>query len=98
MQDLSGKILAWNPKAVKLYGWSEDEALGMNIRDMIPENDREDAYKIVQKLSQSEVIKPYNMQRQKKDGTTINVSVTSTALRGDNGDIYAIATTERQIK
>ena len=37
VQDLEGRILAWNPGAERMYGWSEAEALAMNIRDLIPE-------------------------------------------------------------
>ena len=36
VQALDGRILAWNPGAVKTYGWSEAEALAMNIRDAHP--------------------------------------------------------------
>ena len=28
VQDLDGRILTWNPGAVRMYGWSESEALG----------------------------------------------------------------------
>ncbi|MGS0757733.1 PAS domain-containing protein, partial [Roseateles sp. GG27B] len=37
VQDLAGQILAWNPAATRMYGWSEAEALQMNVRDRIPE-------------------------------------------------------------
>ena len=43
VQDLEGRILAWNPGAERMYGWSEAEALAMNIRDLIPEGLREEA-------------------------------------------------------
>ena len=43
VQDLEGRILAWNPGAERMYGWSEAEALTMNIRDLIPEGQREEA-------------------------------------------------------
>ncbi len=32
VQDMDGRILAWNPAAVRMYGWSEAEALMMNVR------------------------------------------------------------------
>jgi two-component system CheB/CheR fusion protein len=32
VQDLDGRILAWNPGAERIYGWSEAEALLMNAR------------------------------------------------------------------
>ena len=40
VQDMEGRILVWNPEAERMYGWSEAEALAMNIRDMIPEDKR----------------------------------------------------------
>ena len=50
VQDLEGRILAWNPGAERMYGWSEAEALAMNIRDLIPEGQREEALAMVQQL------------------------------------------------
>src|SRR4029077_4629226 len=41
VQDLEGRILAWNPAAQKMYGWSEAEALAMNIRDLTPKKEWE---------------------------------------------------------
>jgi two-component system CheB/CheR fusion protein len=32
VQDLEGRILAWNPGAVRLYGWSEAEALAVGCK------------------------------------------------------------------
>ncbi|MFZ9611449.1 MAG: CheR family methyltransferase, partial [Methylococcales bacterium] len=48
-QDLDGNILAWNPAAVKLYGWSEKEALTMKINNIIPDNLREKELSIIQR-------------------------------------------------
>jgi two-component system CheB/CheR fusion protein len=36
MHDFAGNILAWNRGAQRLYGYSESEALAMNILDMVP--------------------------------------------------------------
>ncbi len=36
VQDLDGRTLAWNPGAERLYGWSEAQALQMNVRQRIP--------------------------------------------------------------
>lgn len=95
VQSLDGRILAWNPGAVKLYGWSEAEALKMNVRDRIPEELREEEETKIQQLSRSAVMKPYSTQRITKDGRHLTVSMTSTALVNEAGKIYAIATTER---
>ena len=36
VQDLGGRLLAWNPGVVRLYGWSQAQALAMNVRERIP--------------------------------------------------------------
>jgi two-component system CheB/CheR fusion protein len=95
VQDLDGQIIAWNPGAVRLYGWSEAEALTMNVRDRIPEGLREAALAMVIQLSRAEILAPYLTQRITKDGRVIEVSMTSTALVNEAGAMYAIATTER---
>ena len=36
-----GEIIVWNPKAEKMFGWTEEEIIGKRIKDtVIPENDR----------------------------------------------------------
>jgi two-component system CheB/CheR fusion protein len=95
VQDLDGRILAWNPAAVRMYGWSEAEALVMNVRDRIPEGLKEEALAKIHQLSRAEILEPYRTQRITKSGTVVDVWMTSTALVNEAGQMYAIATTER---
>ncbi len=97
VQDLTGRIIAWNPAAVRMYGWSEAEALMLNTRERIPPALREGALATLTQLSQAEVLAPYRTQRLAKDGTVVKVSIISTALLNADGDMYAIATTEREV-
>ena len=96
VHDIEGRILLWNPVAERFYGWSEAEALRLNIRDTIPENEREDALEGIKRLSQSEILKPFEMQRLTKNCGAVNVWVTATALVNEPQGVYAIATTERR--
>ena len=98
MQDLEGRILAWNPGAERMYGWSEAEALTMNIRDLIPEGQQEKSLAMVKQLARAEVLEPYRLQRIAKDGRIVEVWLTATALMNETGEAYAIATTEREIR
>ena len=97
VQDMSGRTLAWNPGAVRLYGWNEAEALMMNVRQRIPEALRDKALATLRQLSQSEILEPYRTQRLDKQGAVLTVSIVSTALLDEAGDMYAIATTERKL-
>ena len=98
VQDLGGRILAWNPGAVRMYGWTEAEALQMNVRVRIPEAFRDKALSTLRQLSQDEVLEPYRTQRINKQGAVMAVSIISTALLDETGEMYAIATTERTIR
>jgi two-component system CheB/CheR fusion protein len=95
VQDLSGRTIAWNPGAVRLYGWSEAQALAMNVRERIPEGQREGALDKLTRLSRAEVLEPYRTQRLTSAGAVLDVSIISTALLDETGTLYAIATTER---
>ncbi len=98
VQDMEGHILGWNPGAERMYGWSEAEALHMNIRDMIPEDRRAGALETTKQLSKTGEMKPYRMQRLTKDGRTVEVWINASPLIHKTDEVYAIATTERFVK
>ena len=97
VQDLAGRTLAWNPGATRLYGWTEAEALALNVRDRIPPALRAQALDRLAQLSRAETLQPDSTQRLGRGGAVVEVSVISTALLGDDGQMYAIATTERAL-
>ncbi len=98
VQDLNGHIMAWNPGAVKLYGWSETEALKMNVRDLIPKELQEQALTRDNQISATKTLEPYHTQRITKAGTTVNVWMIATALLNDAREVYAVAATARLIE
>ena len=98
VQDLDGRLLAWNPGAERMYGWSEAEALTMNIVDLVPEGRRQEALAVVRQLTRAEVLEPYRTQRIAKDGRKVEVWLTASALVNEAGDVYAMATTEMEIQ
>lgn len=95
MQDLDGRILAWNPSAERMYGYCEAESLAMNIRDIIPAELRDDEFAIQRQFARGELIQPYQSMRIAKDGTLVEVFMTATALHDEEGVLYGVSTTER---
>jgi two-component system CheB/CheR fusion protein len=95
VQDLDGRTIAWNPAAVRLYGWSEADALDMNVRDRIPQELRAGALDKLHQLGRAEILEPYRTRRLTKAGVALDVWMTATALVNEAEQIYAIATTER---
>ena len=98
VQALDGRILAWNRTAVKRYGYSEAEALAMNIQRLFPEDQRAAALTVISRLVQAEVLEPYRTQRLTKDGKSLSISLIATALLDETGQVYAVFTTEREDK
>ncbi|ABM04270.1 fused CheR-type MCP methyltransferase and PAS sensor protein [Psychromonas ingrahamii 37] len=96
MQDLDGRILAWNNGAVRLYGWTEQQALTMNISQHIPSDQQEQASLMIAKLNQ--VSQSYQSQRLHKNGSLLDVSVTATALVNESDNMYAVVNMERPLE
>ena len=95
--DLEGKILAWNKGSEMMYGFTETEALTMNIKDIIPYNEKKETELLLERLEDGEIIKSFKSLRKAKDGNVINVWITATALMDENGKPVEIAVTERNL-
>jgi two-component system CheB/CheR fusion protein len=94
-QDMEGRILAWNPAAERMYGYTEAEALAMNVRRLIPPGRQAEAASILWRLASAKGMEPIRLQRIAKGGRIVEVWATATALVGDDGETYAVAMTER---
>jgi two-component system CheB/CheR fusion protein len=97
VHDLEGRIIAWNSGAQQIYGYNEDEALKMNVRDLIPENARQEHDAVISKIKAGEEIKSLQTRRLSRDGKIMDVWVTITPLRNNGNEIFALATFERDV-
>ena len=98
LQELDGRMLVWNQAAQRIYGWTEADALQMNLLDRVPPELRADELERLAKLSLAQTLAPYCSQRLAKDGSVLEVWITATALRNEAAAVYAVATTERLIQ
>ena len=98
VQDLDGNTRAWNPAAARMYGWTEAEALQLAFRDRVPASLHDEELAKLQRLARGEVLPAYPSSRRTKDGRTLAVEVTATALVDASDKVYGIATTEHPRK
>jgi two-component system CheB/CheR fusion protein len=97
VRDLDGRILAWNPAAVRIFGWSEAEALQMNASALVPPERVKQERQQLASLVEAPSLEPYRTQRLTRSGALVDVSMIAQTLRNPAGQPYAIATTERAV-
>ena len=96
-QGFDGVIAAWNPAAERIYGWSETEALGMNVLDLVSEADRPTITALMQRVRDGEKPAPVEVTRLTRNGQTVRMRVTCCLLWDEFGKPRALATTEQPI-
>jgi PAS domain S-box-containing protein len=97
IKDFSGRILAWNRGAVRMYGYTEQEALGLNILDLVPEESREEYRGMLAGLAKGEPVTSFETRRLTKDGRVLDVWLIVTTLPDEAGLSGTFSTTERDI-
>jgi PAS domain S-box-containing protein len=90
--DENGTILRWSSKAEAMFGWTREEAVGQNLRDLIiPKQIRSaNLQRLTEFLQEFEKGIPgrrYESPSLRRDGTEIVTEVSITALRRHNGYI-----------
>ena len=80
-----------------MYGWSQAEALHMNIRQLIPKGKIKEISEYTKKLKSGQSGNSFETQRLCKNGKILNVWLTMTALIDGSGKLVEIASTERDI-
>ncbi len=95
--DLKGKITAWNKGAGRIYGYTETEAVKMNITDITPKEKKQEMASFITNIKKGKLIHSLETKRKTKHGKILDVWLTVTKLTDKKGKLYAIATTERDI-
>jgi len=80
IQDIDGRITAWNRGAQLMYGYTESEALGMGIERLTPVAKVPEHKELGRRLIAGEAVPSFETQRITKDGRIIDVWLTVTKV------------------
>jgi PAS domain S-box-containing protein len=80
-----------------MYGYTEAEALKMNITQVVPPGKRKEEIEYLQRIASGEIVESFETQRITKNGKVLDIWLVVTCLKDDSGIIDSIATTERDI-
>lgn len=96
-KDLDGVIRTWNQGATRMFGYTAEEAVGRSIRMLIPEDLQQEEDQILAKLRAGERIDHYETTRQKKNGDSVEVSITISPIKDGSGKIMGASKIARDI-
>jgi len=86
--DAEGTVLAWNPAAERIFGWTEREVIGRPI-PTIPEGERPLLHTMANIESGARVQRGVEVRRLRKDGSLIDVELWTAPQRDASGRIIA---------
>ena len=94
---LEGVITSWNNAAVKLFGYSPQEAIGKHISLIIPLELLKEEDEIIARLRKGLRIDHFETVRVAKDGSKVDVSLSISPIKDQQGTIIGAAKIARDI-
>ena len=96
-KSLDGKITSWNPAAERLFGYTAAEAIGADVRMLMPPDRPGELEAITARTARGEAIDAFNSVRIDKVGNPHDVSLTIWPLRDPAGKIVGASVAARDI-
>jgi PAS domain S-box-containing protein len=96
-KDLNGVVTSWNEGARRMFGYAAEEMIGQPILRLIPEELHYEEDQILRTLRAGDRLDHYETRRRKKNGEPIEVSVTISPIRDENGHVIGASKIARDI-
>jgi len=94
---LEGIITSWNKSAESIFGYTANEIVGKPVLTLIPPERRAEENVILAKIRSGDRIEHYETVRVGKDGKLIDVTLTVSPIRSDDGTIVGASKILRDI-
>ncbi len=94
---LDGVITSWNRAAERLFGWTEQEAVGRHITLIVPEERYAEEEDVLACVARGERVDHFETVRLTKDGRRVEVSITVSPIRDETGRIVGASKIARDI-
>jgi PAS domain S-box-containing protein len=96
-KDLNGIITNWNRGAERIFGYAPEEVIGKPILILIPVEYLNEEPTILERIRSGERIDHYETVRVRKDGSSIDISLTVSPLKDSLGKIVGASKIARDI-
>ncbi|MGZ4836290.1 MAG: PAS domain S-box protein [Terriglobales bacterium] len=92
-----GTITSWNRAAEHLYGYTAEEAVGLEVSRLAPPERRDELERNHEMLNRGGHVASYQTERMRKDGTRCPVLLSVASLRNARGEIVGASAIARDI-
>ncbi len=92
-----GVVISWNKGAERLYGYTAAEIIGQPIEVLSPPEHRAEISTLIARVKSGEEIANFEIERVKKSGSRMWVSLSLSPVRDSAGAITGISAVERDI-
>ena len=96
-KDLNGIITSWNAGAERIFGYTSAEAIGKSVSMLAAPERLNEMPEILNQIRRGQRIHHYETRRRRKDGQTIDVSLTVSPVRNAAGRIIGASKIARDI-
>jgi PAS domain S-box-containing protein len=96
-KDLEGRITSWNAAAERLFGYSAEEIVGKSIQTLLPQERSDDFFAILSRIRRGERVEHYETVRKRKDGSTVELSLTVSPIIDSSGRIVGASKIARDL-
>lgn len=96
-KNLQGVIQSWNRGAEKIFGYTAAEAIGRPITILIPEDRLSEEVEVLSRVRSGLMVDHYETVRRHKTGRLIDISLTVSPIRADDGTVIGASKIARDI-
>jgi PAS domain S-box-containing protein len=96
-KDLDGIIATFNQGAERLFGYKAVEVVGKPITILIPPDRQHEEPEILARIRRGERVDHYETVRRRKDGTLVDISLTVSPVKDDQGRVIGASKIARDI-
>jgi PAS domain S-box-containing protein len=87
--DPAGRVKSWNRAAEQIFGWRKDEVIG-SFLPSIPRDREEEFAALHERVMRGETLTGFETVRQRKDGSSVHVNISTALLYNLDGSIRGI--------
>jgi PAS domain S-box-containing protein len=95
--DLNGVIISWNRGAENLFGYTALKAVGQSVAMLIPPERANEEPTLLERICRGESVNPYETVRVRKDGTSLDISLTVSPIKNRQGNVIGASRIARDI-